>query len=295
MTKNSLPGAHSIPVSVDIESYRSNGYYFSDVVIPDHVLDAAEEGMKRFYAGERDRQVSDREDDVWFGWTPSDGDRLRKNDYASLQINELAALVMFPAIGAIAARLCGTTSVRLWHDQLLYKPSANGDMSNVGWHTDRQYWQTCKSEEMLTAWIPFHDVDEECGSVTFLKGSNHWNQRALDFFDNDLQVLQRRFDNNERPLEFVSAALPRGAVSFHHARTVHGSGPNTSGRPRRSLAVHIQPATNRYRNAFDDSGEVARHKNDDLCSWLGVVPNYSDPGMFPVLNTEFDSVTTAVV
>jgi ectoine hydroxylase-related dioxygenase (phytanoyl-CoA dioxygenase family) len=34
--------------------------------------------------------------------------------------------------------------------------------------------------------------------------------------------------------------LPAGGASFHHCLTLHGSGPNLSGRPRRSFAIHLR-------------------------------------------------------
>jgi hypothetical protein len=36
-------------------------------------------------------------------------------------VDELAALVTYPPIGACAAVLSGASSIRLWHDPLLYK------------------------------------------------------------------------------------------------------------------------------------------------------------------------------
>ena len=89
--------------------------------------------------------------------------------------------------------LSGADGVRLWHDQLLYKPvDAAGTPAVVGWHTDRQYWMTCDSEEMLTAWVGFHDVDETRGSVSFLAGSHRWDVTGLDFFSSDLAELEAR-------------------------------------------------------------------------------------------------------
>jgi hypothetical protein len=123
------------------------------------VLDAAERGMERFYAGDHDRTLPDLP--ATRGWQPSDGDILRKNDYASLRVRELAALVRHPSVGATAAALSAAAGIRLWHDQLLYKPvDRPGISARVGWHTDRQYWQSCSSEDMLTAWVGFHDVDD---------------------------------------------------------------------------------------------------------------------------------------
>ncbi|MBT6618405.1 MAG: hypothetical protein HOB41_00865 [Gemmatimonadetes bacterium] len=34
--------------------------------------------------------------------------------------------------------------------------------------------------------------------------------------------------------------LNAGQVAFHHKLTFHGSHPNTSGRPRRSFAIHMR-------------------------------------------------------
>ena len=50
------------------------------IVLPGEVLDAAQRGMQRFYAGARDRPgPAGVEGD---GWRPEHGDGLRKNDYA---------------------------------------------------------------------------------------------------------------------------------------------------------------------------------------------------------------------
>jgi ectoine hydroxylase-related dioxygenase (phytanoyl-CoA dioxygenase family) len=73
-------------------------------------------------------------------------------------------------------------------------------------------------------------------------------------------------------------------VSFHHCRTIHGSRPNTSDRPRLALAVHMQDEANRYVPATDGSGRLLTHLNDFLCRKdLGGHPDYSDPAVCPVL------------
>ena len=226
---------HSLlPGPGDIAAYREHGFWISPVIVPAAVLDAAERGMRRFYAGERDTELAELGE--LGGWTRADGPGLRKNDYASLVVSELAELVAYPAIAACAARLAGAATIRLWHDQLLYKPAdASGVAANVGWHTDRQYWLSCASEEMLTAWIAFHDVDERGGSVSFLEGSHRWDVDGLDFFGQDLDLLARRMSQQGFAARVRPTAMRRGQVSFHHCRTVHGSGPNRGTEPRRSL------------------------------------------------------------
>ena len=45
--------------------------------------------------------------------------------------------------------------------------------------------------------------------------------------------------------------MPKGHVHFHHGLTWHASFPNTSGRPRRAIAVHYMPETTRFVAAND--------------------------------------------
>jgi hypothetical protein len=82
--------------------YRKHGWWISPVILPPDVLDAAERGMQRYYAGDLDTP-----DDTWAA-PPAEG--LRKNDYASLHVHELARLVAQPLIAATAARLARTAS-----------------------------------------------------------------------------------------------------------------------------------------------------------------------------------------
>lgn len=264
--------------------FREHGYWFSGKLFGDDEIDAAVRGQDRYYAGERDAPLPDGT--THFGWVPEHGDVLRKNDYSSLQNRELAAIVRHPLIGAIAARLIGSPTIRLWHDQLLFKPPDKPDRKAVvGWHTDRGYWKCCSSDQMLTAWVPFHDCDETMGTIMMIDGSHRWpdNTAALDFFSSDLDGLEKRFDTGGQPIRKVPANLKRGCVSFHHCLTIHGSGPNRSDRPRRSMAIHLQDATNRHAIHRKPDGTQTWHYNDRLCRQIDGHPDYTDPAVCPVL------------
>lgn len=261
-----------LPKDEDIAFFREHGFWISPVIVPAEVLDAAERGMARYYAGDYDESPPGLD-----GYKPTDG--LRKSDYSSLRVRELADLVAYPTISACAAALSGAKEIRLWHDQLLYKPiDAPGLPGNVGWHTDRQYWQTCTSEDMLTAWVAFHDVDETGGSVSFVDGSHRWNVEGLDFFSQDLDGLEAAVRRQGFPFDPRPSTLRRGQVTFHNCRTVHGSGPNRGGVPRRSLAIHLQPGDNRWRQV-----EGVRHHNEDLVRYVDGVADYTDPAVCPLL------------
>jgi ectoine hydroxylase-related dioxygenase (phytanoyl-CoA dioxygenase family) len=259
-----------LPSDEDIIFYQEHGYWVSPPILPAGLLDEAGRGMRRHHAGDVDHEIPD----TW-GWRPEHGDVLRKNDYASRRVSELDRLVRHPAIAACAARLSGSSEIRLWHDQLLYKPPGPGG-TNVGWHADRQYWLSCSSEDMLTAWVPFHDITGQAGPLMFVPGSHRWREtRELSFFDQDLSTIETLLRaHGARP---VAITLARGQFSFHHCRTIHGSGPNLSGEPRRSLAIHLQPGGNHYLAG-------ATHANDTLVATCpDGTPDYADPTLCPVL------------
>lgn len=276
-----------LPTPEDVAFYREHGWYISGRLFSNEEIDSAVGGSERFYAGEReDIPLPDATRAfVPDGWIPDHGDVLRKNDYSTLQNRELRRLVHKPLLGAVASLLAGTP-IRLWHDQLLYKPPLRGESSaNVGWHTDRQYWRCCTSDNMLTAWVPFHDSFEEQGTITMIDRSHHWpdNTSDLDFWNVDLDGLQERFNTGGDQVKRVPMNLPKGHVSFHNCRTIHGSGPNRSDRPRRSIAIHLQDGPNRHQEFTYPSGNRAGHTNDSLCRSVDGVPDYTDPLICPQL------------
>jgi hypothetical protein len=141
-----------LPGEEDVAFYEEHGYYVTPKALPDDVIDAAIRGAQRHWAGARDWRLPVS---GGFGdWKPGDGDTIRNSEYTALQNREIRALVQHPIIGAIAGCLTRSSEIRLWDDQLVSKPPSAGPRGPVvGWHTDRAYWMTCTSEDMLTAWM----------------------------------------------------------------------------------------------------------------------------------------------
>lgn len=277
-----------LPSDEDVAFYREHGWYVSKKIFSDDQIDDALYGAERHWAGERDHPLLIR---GYLDWQPGDGDKLRLNDYASLQNDDLRSFVFGSLLGAIAARLSGSPRIRLFHDQLIYKPPVDGgERKNViGWHTDRAYWNTCTSRDMLTAWIPFHDCDETLGTIHMIDGSHRWpgNDGLRTFYDQDLEDLERRFATGGQPVRRVPMNLEKGQVSFHHALTIHGSPPNRGGSPRRSIAVHLQDDANHYVPHVGEDGKSTLHINDLLCrKGADGRPDYADPDICPELWNE---------
>ncbi|MDP9121250.1 MAG: phytanoyl-CoA dioxygenase family protein [Acidobacteriota bacterium] len=273
-----------LPAARDVAFYREHGYWVSPPCLSADEIEAGRFGAERYYAGERDSPLGI---DTGTDWTEEDGEVLRQNDYVTLQIDELRELGHHPLLAAMAARLCGSGEVRLFHDQLIYKPAgaAPGD-SIVGWHTDRAYWGTCSSDSMLTAWIPFQDLTPEMGPLAVIDGSHLWtgNDHLRTFHNPDLQALEALIRRGPTPGEVVPLTMQRGQVSFHHCRTIHASFPNTSATPRLAFAIHMQDGANHYQKSYDASGKLVTHINDILCTRDATGdPDYRDPAICPVL------------
>ncbi len=277
-----------LPSESDVAHYREHGWYISKKIFTDEQLDAAIDGQEKYYAAELEPCDIEGLNEFIRNWGPKGdyGNALRKFDYASFFRQELRAIVTSEIVGAIAARLAGTDEIRLWHDQLLYKPPMKpGEKTNVGWHTDRGYWKLCTSSNMLTAWVPFHDCDEEIGTITMVDGSHQWpdNTEALDFFSDDLDALAQKFQTGGKPVDFIPMRLERGQASFHHCLTIHGSGPNRSNQPRRSVAIHLQDGANRYQDAVHPDGSPVEHFNTRIARQVDGKPDFADPRAFPTL------------
>jgi hypothetical protein len=274
-----------LPTEADVCFYEEHGWHITPAILPDELIDAAIEGARRYYVGERDMPLPLR--DGFSDWKPEDGNVMRNNEYVSLQNRELRRLVQYPMIGAVAARLSRSRIVRLFDDQLIYKPpSQDQALGVVGWHTDRGYWMTCASENMITAWVPFHDCDEVRGTLMVMDQSHKWpGTTGLRTFRNqNLRELKAKFTGGRSEVKTVPMNLKRGQVSFHHCRTIHGSDTNRSPLPRISLAIHIQDESNRYRVYRNEQGVPWQLPNDRMCRRSpDGMPDYSDPAIFPVL------------
>ena len=189
----------------------------------------------------------------------------------------------------IAARLARTDEIRVLDDQLVYKPAAKpGQTVNnaVGWHSDRAYWSTCSSDNLLTAWIPFHDCDEARAPLVVLDRSHRWSglQSMRHFNNPDLNDLTAKFEAEGKKVVKVPMTLKKGQVSFHNCWTIHGSYPNRSPHHRQALAVHLQDRHNHYRAYTNSQGKEIHIFDEQLCRTLpNGDPDFSDPQVFPVV------------
>jgi ectoine hydroxylase-related dioxygenase (phytanoyl-CoA dioxygenase family) len=227
-----------IPTESDISHFRESGFWIAPTLFDDALLEDAREHIERLR-----RREYEKGEEPLSNYRPSgDADRgLIKIDNGWWSDRIMEQFATSPCLGEIAARLLGAAEIYLWHDQVLYKPGEGGTTGNVGWHQDAGYWKSSSTIDMITAWVAFDDVDEDNGCMRMVAGSNRWGLvDGSDFFDPDMESQRGRMRLPAgSEWREVSMIMNAGQASFHHCLTLHGSGPNRSTRPRRSIAVHM--------------------------------------------------------
>ena len=138
-------------------------------------------------------------------------------------------------------QLTGAKELRLFHDQIQYKPAAAGGVSGAAnmWHQDSPYWPVLTPKDVqVTAWVALDDVDEENGCMSMVPGSHRWGDKVAYLHSlKEFEGMPDSFDGHD--VRVVTCPVEIGTVHFHHPLTWHGSAANKSGRPRRAIALHF--------------------------------------------------------
>lgn len=134
-----------------------------------------------------------------------------------------------------ASVLSGGKQLRVWHDQIQYKPSREGGVNH--WHQDWPYWPVLSGPHQVSAWVALDRADEENGCMSMVKGSHVWGNKIRDLHNlKGLEGMPNSWDGKK--VEISRRIVDVGQVHFHHPMTFHGSPGNPSSRPRRALAIH---------------------------------------------------------
>lgn len=277
-----------LPTEAEVEAFQNMGWHRTPVILPDELIEQALNAAHEVQKGARDWRLKDysriNDDNI------SSGKRTMNNEMVALQKSEFKVLLNHPMIGATAAKLAQTNSIRAFGDSLFSKkPRIDSDQGIIGWHTDRAYWPTCTSHNMLTVWIPLQDCTIDMGPVVYINGSHKWKDdaRLRSYYNANAQSLEEMnlFLKREKPNHTrVAMTLKKGQVSFHHGYTIHASKPNTSNQERIAFAAHLQDDANRYQKQYRPDGSVLSIGYDTICKKDDEgLPDYSDPDVFPML------------
>ena len=142
-----------------------------------------------------------------------------------------------PRFVMAASQLLGNSHVRFWHDQLFYKPAKKGGV--VAWHQDYSYWTRTKPMAHLTCWCGLDDSTLANGCLQYVPGSHRWGLlEKPDLAGNMMGIMDYLTEEQQASFHPVSVETKAGEAIFHHPLTLHGSGENTSQRPRRAFVIN---------------------------------------------------------
>lgn len=153
------------------------------------------------------------------------------------------ALIANPTIVEEMAQLTHASALRIWHDQIQYKPASKGGVNM--WHQDAPLWPILAPMTEVSAWVALDDVDPENGCMSMVPGSHLWGNH-IDFLTGLKQFDEMPESFEGHAVEVRPCPVRRGEVHYHHAMTWHGSPANSSGRPRRAVALHYMTQETRF-------------------------------------------------
>jgi ectoine hydroxylase-related dioxygenase (phytanoyl-CoA dioxygenase family) len=129
----------------------------------------------------------------------------------------------------VAVDLLGP-DVKFHHSKLNFKAPRGGE--EVKWHQDIQFWPHT-NYDLLTIGVFLEDVEAGMGEVGFVPGSH--DGPLFDLYDEHDRWAGALRDGDVEEAGVGAAEYPigpAGTITVHNCRTVHGSAPNRSDRPR---------------------------------------------------------------
>ena len=223
-------------IKVDVAQYRREGFIVvPDVLSPEEVAD-----LRRVTDEfvEASRKASTHTDvfDLEPGHT-AEQPRLRRIKTPSLHHPVYAKMVRHPGIVAVLNQLWGP-NVRFDLSKLNLKAAGFG--SPVEWHQDWAFYPHT-NDDLAAVGIMIDDFTTDNGSMLVIPRSHTGpihDHHAKGHFVGGIDPAKADIDFSRA----VMCTGKAGSITVHHARLIHGSSANTSGRPRRFLLHQYRAA-----------------------------------------------------
>ena len=217
--------------SRQVQSYRDRGY----LAVPG-VLSAAEVAELQRVTDElvdASRGVAAHTDvyDLEPGHSAAEP-RVRRIKSPDRQHEVYARTLRHPAILDIVEQLVGP-GVRYQSTKLNLKAAGYG--SPVEWHQDWAFYPHT-NDDILAVGVCIDAMSEANGGLLVVPGSH---RGPLYDHHQDGWFVGAITGSEVDSEQVVQLEVPAGGISLHHVRTVHGSVPNRSPRPRRLLLLEL--------------------------------------------------------
>ena len=177
-------------------------------------------------------------------------------------------------------------NIALWASHFLCKLPKRG--LAVPWHEDSAYWNVSLSEhKVITVWLAIDDSLPDNGCMRVIPGTHHHGFSEYEEVDHSRHVFGTRIRPDQLDeSKAVSLAIRAGECHVHHAKLMHSSSPNTSGRRRcgytmryMTTDVKFNPERQRGRHAIyllrgrdlagNDYAEPGRVYEPGRLRWMG--------------------------
>jgi ectoine hydroxylase-related dioxygenase (phytanoyl-CoA dioxygenase family) len=145
----------------------------------------------------------------------------------------VADLSFHAGLAGIAAQLLDVPSVVMWQDQALYKESGGRETTP---HQDQTFWPLDEAP-LVSAWIPFEDVDGENGAMSYVPGSHLAGRLKVVDITHTTDPYDILKDPALKGRELEKVSVKAGSVVWHHGLTVHAADANRSAATRRVFTV----------------------------------------------------------
>jgi phytanoyl-CoA hydroxylase len=220
----------------DVARYRREGFLVvPDVLSPQEVTDL-QRVTEKFVEASRTATAHTDVFDLEPGHNAVEP-RLRRIKSPHRHHAVYASMVRHPGIVAILQRLWGP-NVRFDQSKLNLKAAGFG--SPVEWHQDWAFYPHT-NDDLAAVGIMVDDFTADNGSMLVIPGTHTgpvYDHHANGHFAGGIDPSTSGIDFSKRVMCMGRA----GSITVHHARLLHGSSANTSGKPRRFLLHQYRAA-----------------------------------------------------
>lgn len=210
------------------QSFEENGYLLKKGLVPLELIGQ----IRRELIDIHQRMVTDPPAGVHISWedpeAADEGKLIRQLMHSELVSPTVNRILRSDALLDIVAGLM-QASVALYHSKLLPKEAGVG--AATPWHQDYAYWQTDENQPlMINCQLAIDPMTLENGCLEFIPGSHRWGLQEHEHHQETFGVfLPGHYYKRE---EGVAVPMGPGDGIFFTSLVIHGSAPNTSGRPR---------------------------------------------------------------
>ncbi|MCD7034618.1 phytanoyl-CoA dioxygenase family protein [Metabacillus sp. GX 13764] len=171
---------------------------------------------------------------------------------------DVQRFVLAKRFAKIAADLLGVDSVRIYHDQALYKEPGGG---HTPWHQDQIYWPL-DTDKTITMWMPLVPVSEEVGSMTFASESHKLGYINKMVISDESHRTLKEFIEGKGFDTVTYGSMNAGDATFHAGWTLHSAPGNPTEDMRKVMTVIY------YADGTKVAEPDSNARKGDLNQWL---------------------------